>query len=80
MTDRSARLAVRNPILGLAAAKLLRELPPEARSALREVLAEIAKEARARAEASWNTRKAPMAAYWQAVNVYAKHIKHAVNR
>ena len=46
-------------------------LPIEAREALADVLAELARDSRAKAEQCWKTHKAPMAAYWKAVSVYA---------
>jgi hypothetical protein len=64
---------VRNPLLALPAAQQLANLPPEAARALRALLLEIRADARQRAEISWRTHKAPMAAYWKAVAVYAGH-------
>lgn len=78
MVARSSKRDVRNPVLGLPAARRLASLPPLARAALRDVLGEIAADSASRAEQSWQRSKAPMAAYWKAVSVYAKHIKHAV--
>lgn len=75
---RSLRTDVRNPILALDSAKRLADLPPEAKAALRDVLADIAKDARGRADKCWRTHKAPMAAYWKACSVYAGHIRRAV--
>lgn len=66
---------VRNPLLSLPAAQALANLQPEARIALRTILAEMAVDARARAEKCWRTHKAPMAAYWKAVSVYANHTR-----
>lgn len=70
---RSIRPHVRNPLLGLPAASRIMSLPPAARAALRALLRDIAADAANRAEASWRKRKAPMAAYWRAVSVYAGH-------
>lgn len=67
-----------NPVVGLPSAKNLRDLPPESRLALAKVLREIGRDADERAEKSWRTRKAPMAAYWRAVGVYARHIARAL--
>lgn len=64
---------VRNPLLALPAAQRIADLPPDARAALRELCNEIRIDARARAEKCWRTHKAPMAAYWKAVSVYAGH-------
>ena len=80
MLARSSRVDVRNPVLALPAAARLRSLPVEARTALAEVLREIAADARARADESWRKHKAPMAAYWKAVAVYAGHIARVVSR
>lgn len=78
MNVRSIRREVRNPVLGLPGVARLAALPLPARLALRELLAEIAADAACRAEQCWRKSKAPMAAYWRAVSIYAKHIKHAV--
>lgn len=75
---RSSRAEVRNPVLGLPAAARLSELPPEARDALRAVLADLRADSRARADDCWARHKAPMAAYWKAVSVYAGHIARAL--
>lgn len=70
---RSARPDVRNPLMGLPSAIAIQALPAEARAALRAVLLDIRKDAQVRAEKCWRTHKAPMAAYWKAVAVYAGH-------
>lgn len=62
-----------NPVLALPAAQRLRELPAESRLALRELLLELGAVAQARADLSWRRHKGPMAAYWKAVAVYARH-------
>lgn len=64
---------VHNPLLRLPAAQKIKELPPEARAALESLLRELSADARNRAEYSWQKGKAPMAAYWKAVAVYAQH-------
>ncbi len=56
----------------------MRALPPESRAALRALLRDIATDARVRAEKCWRTHKAPMAAYWKAVAVYAGHTARAI--
>jgi hypothetical protein len=71
---RSNRREVRNPILALPSAKRIEELSPLNRAALRGVLLDIAQDARERANECWRKHKAPMAAYWKAVSVYAGHI------
>lgn len=79
MIDRSNRREVRNPILGLPAAKAaIADLPHDQAEALRSVLLAIQTDARARAEESWRKHKGPMAAYWKAASVYAGHIAKAL--
>ena len=78
MVARSQRQEVRNPVLALPAMAQLLALPPESRAAIVSVLNDLAVDAAARAEKSWRTHKAPMAAYWKAVSVYAKHLRAAV--
>jgi hypothetical protein len=72
---RSNQAAVRNPLLALPSAAAIKALPPEARAALGALLAEIAVDARERANTCWRKHKAPMAAYWKAVSVYAWHAR-----
>lgn len=74
-TPRSSRREVRNPLLSLPAARRIGELPIEARQAFAEILLELSTAARTRAEESWRKNKGPMAAYWKAVSVYAKHAR-----
>lgn len=75
---RSLRPDVRNPLLGLPAMAQLQTLPPAQRQALRALLRELAADARARAQKAWRTNKAPMAAYWKTVAVYATHTARAL--
>jgi len=63
----------RNPLLKLPAAQCLAELPGESRAALRQLLTQLGREANEKAALCWRTHKAPMAAYWKAVAVYARH-------
>lgn len=70
---RSIRADVRNPMLQLPASQRLAELSPEAQAALKQLLVEIRNDCRVRAEECWRKHKAPMAAYWKAVGVYANH-------
>lgn len=70
---RSSQDAVRNPLLSLMAAQDVAGLPPEAKAALRKLLLGIRADAQVRAEKCWRKHKAPMAAYWKAVAVYAGH-------
>lgn len=71
---RSARRDVRNPLLALPAARTLTALPASQRAALAAVLQELAADAGRRAQDSWRRHKAPMAVYWKACSVYARHI------
>lgn len=73
MTERSLRADVRNPLLALPAARMMAHLSPEAKAAIRLLCINIADDARERAENCWKKHKAPMAAYWKAVSVYARH-------
>jgi hypothetical protein len=71
---------VRNPVLALPSVRALRSLDPATREMLRAILLDLRADARGRAEASWRTRKPPMAAYWAAVAVYAGHFARALGR
>jgi hypothetical protein len=71
---RSNKPEVRNPVLKLPAIAQFKALPPEARAALIAMLRDLSTDARGKAEKSWRTNKAPMAAYWKAVAVYARHL------
>lgn len=73
MSERSNKPTVRNPLLALPAAQRIKALPPDAREAVRALMSEIGADARTRAESCWRKHKAPMAAYWKAVSVYARH-------
>ena len=72
-TKRSASVDVRNPLLTLPSVAALQALPAETQVALRAVLKDMSADARARADKCWKTHKAPMAAYWKALAVYANH-------
>lgn len=76
--DRSNRAEVRNPVLALPGFGRLRALPEPVREALRVVLMDLAADASERAATCWRKHKAPMAAYWKAVAVYARHIAKAL--
>ena len=78
MNHRSLRTDVRNPVLALPSIVELKSLDQASRKALALVLGDIAQDARGRAEKCWRTHKAPMAAYWKAVAVYAGHLKRAI--
>jgi len=74
MSARSTRAEVRNPILTLPSIRAMQALDPNSRAVLAVLLYDLQRDARARAEKSWDTRKPPLAAYWAAVAVYAGHI------
>ena len=78
MVDRSNRPDVRNPVLGLPAARRLLNLPPETRAAVADVLRDLSADARSRAQESWRKNKGPMAVYWKAVGAYATHLYRVV--
>lgn len=78
MIARSNRAEVRNPVIGLRVFAKLRALPAPVLEVLRELFAELAAESRVKAEECWRKHKAPMAAYWKAVSVYANHIKRSL--
>ena len=75
---RSLRAEVRNPVLALPAFRRLRILPQPARDALADVLLDLEADARNRADQCWKKHKAPMAVYWKAIAVYARHIRRAL--
>ncbi len=77
---RSTRPEVRNPLLRLPTAQRIRDLPDPVRQNLAQLLRELAHDARGRAESSWRSNKAPMAAYWKAVSVYAMHLHRIIRR
>jgi hypothetical protein len=58
----------------------IRALEPAAREAICAILGEMQTDARAKADMCWRTHKAPMAAYWKAVSVYAGHLRKAIRR
>jgi hypothetical protein len=70
--------ARRNPLLALPAVARLRALDSPARLVIREILLDLQRDARDRADHSWRTRKPPMASYWAAVGVYAGHLARAL--
>lgn len=71
--QRSSAPEVRNPLLALPAMAQLRQLPLAQRAPLAALLEELSTQAHTAAERSWRQRKGPMAAYWRAVGVYARH-------
>ncbi len=76
--SRSSRREVRNPVLALPAMAQLQALPTDARLAIVAAMDDLSRDAAARAQVSWASNKGPMAAYWKAVSVYAKHFRAAV--
>ncbi len=80
MNDRSSLAEIRNPVLALPAASRIRELSPDARAILVEIMRDLARDARARAQKSWKQNKGPMAVYWKAVGAYACHLQRALRR
>ncbi len=78
MSERSNRAEVRNPVLGLPSARLLRSMPGETRLLLAVLLPDLSRDSRGRANASWDSRKAFVAAYWATVAVYAGHVARAL--
>jgi hypothetical protein len=74
VTERSNRADVRNPLVGLPSAAAMTALPIEARAAMRALLKDISADCRTRANECWRKHKAPMAAYWKANAVYARHM------
>ena len=77
MTEHERRVK-RNPGLGLPSVVRLQRLPRGQRKLLSELLLDIRRDALRRADESWRKHKAPMAAYWKAVGVYAGHISRAI--
>jgi hypothetical protein len=71
---------VRNPVLALPSFHRLASLDLEAKLCLAALLREIGNQAAQKAQTSWKKNKAPMAAYWKAVSVYARHIARALAR
>jgi hypothetical protein len=78
MTDRSLRREVRNPVLALPAARRLLTQETFTREDLVAILRELSDDAARRAQQSWAKNKGPMAAYWKATGVYAKHFKNVL--
>lgn len=80
MTPRAYLAETRNPVLALPAARALADLDQETRFRLGVLLRQLSSQAREKAEKCWRTHKAPMAAYWKAVAVYARHADVAIRR
>ena len=71
--SRSAQAHVRNPLVLLPAAAELAALSAEQREPMRRLLQQLSADCRQRAAEAWRKHKAPMAAYWKAQAVYARH-------
>jgi hypothetical protein len=68
-----------NPILELEAARAaIGELTQDERAKLAGILEAIGRAAERTAQEQWRRRKAPMAAYWFAKGVDARHIARAL--
>ena len=68
-------MTAKNPTLtDPAVVARFRELPPEARAALRQFTAWLYGYAADQAELSWRKKKAPMAVYWSSVKAWAFHL------
>lgn len=78
MTSRSNRVDVRNPVLALPAARRVQDLPIESRATLAALLRDLSTDAGRRAQMSWKRSKGPMAVYWKAVGVYARHLSSVI--
>lgn len=78
MSTRSNRAEVRNPVLLLPAFRLLIGHPSSHHVA--GILSDLQADARDRADKCWRKHKAPMAAYWKAVAVYAGHLARALQK
>lgn len=76
---RSSRPDVRNPLLALPSVQGMATLDRAALVAFVGVLKEIERDCREKADKCWRTHKAPMAAYWKANAVYARHLRVALN-
>jgi hypothetical protein len=71
---RSNRPDVRNPLLKLPSAADIQALPEEAREALRKLALDASRAWREQADECWRRHKPPMAAYWKAMAVNARHL------
>jgi uncharacterized membrane protein len=80
MTVRSNRPEVRNPMLAIPEVQVIASLPPVAREALRAALLAISNACRERGNEAWRKHKPPMAAYWKANAVNARHLARAIPR
>ncbi len=76
---RSTRREIRNPVLTLPAIRELQGMPAQIRETVVLVLADLAEDSSSRAWHAWRQHKVPMAAYWKAVSVYARHAARALS-
>jgi uncharacterized membrane protein len=66
-------------MLKLAEVRELASLPPEAREALRRALMAVSQACRDKGNEAWRRHKPPMAAYWKASAVNARHLARALS-
>lgn len=73
------RSAIKNPILELEAARQAIAACTQAeREKFARILVAVGRDAERTAQEQWRRRKAPMAAYWFAKGVDARHIARAL--
>lgn len=75
---RSTLPEVRNPMLAIPEVQAIAALPEEARAALRGALLAISASCRLKGNEAWRKHKPPMAAYWKANAVNARHLARAI--
>lgn len=56
-----------------------RSLPTDSRSALRQALLDLRRDALERAQLQWRRHKAPMALYWKVIGVYSGKLARCIN-
>lgn len=79
----SERRNVHNPLLGLTAMQELStylHTQPDVQAHIITLLMQLGNQANEQATYCWHKHKAPMAAYWKAVAVYARHTAKALKR
>lgn len=76
--SRSILPEVRNPMLAIPEVQAIALLPDEARKALRCALLAVSDSCRAKGNEAWKKHKPPMAAYWKANAVNARHLARAI--
>lgn len=75
---RSMLPEVRNPMLAIPEVQAIAALPEESCAALRDALLAISYSCRAKGNEAWRKHKPPMAAYWKANAVNARHLARAI--